>query len=54
MKIDLGMKNIISAWLFINVTSGISTLSTEKSKENVCFFVGFFMGKGCRTGCSNM
>lgn len=42
MKIDLGMKNIISAWLLINGTSGISTLSTEKSKENVVVFSSFF------------
>lgn len=54
MKIDLGLKNIISAWLFINATSGIETLSTEKSTENRVFYYSFFMGKGCRTGCSNM
>lgn len=55
MKIDLGLKNIISAWLFINATSGIATLSTEKSKENIFFYYIFFYGERLQEGvCSNM
>lgn len=30
MKIDLALKNIISAWWFINATSGMYTLSMRE------------------------
>lgn len=51
MKIDLALKNIISAWLFINETSGMCLLPM---RESLHFIFVSYARESTRRGCCEM